>query len=111
MDLGSKHDRCMGYAAAVVRSDVRAMTKGERASWQAWQSDFAARGDAAGPPPQILALGGEMTATTEHAAGAGDGTLCGIPEADIDRHRHLFDLDGPRACRACAISAAPSDSA
>ncbi|MER6076570.1 hypothetical protein ABT187_49555 [Streptomyces sp. NPDC001817] len=36
----------------------------------------------------------------EHAM-AGSGTLCGVPEREVTRYRHLFDPAGPQACPRC----------
>lgn len=44
----------------------------------------------------------------EHAMG-GSGTLCGIPEGQVARYRHLFGAVGPQACPECRrlVEAAP----
>jgi hypothetical protein len=45
---------------------------------------------------------GDMTVDIEHASSTAGGTLCGIPESEIDIYRHLFFADGAGACPGCA---------
>jgi hypothetical protein len=82
------------------------MTDSERASVDAWRQMVATRGlDEAGLPPIPHMFSGDMTVDIEHASSMGGGTLCGIPESEIDLYRHLFYANGPGACPACAVSA------
>jgi hypothetical protein len=72
---------------------------------RAWRQVVARDLDRAGRPPIPHLLQGDMTVDIEHASSMGGGTLCGIPEAEIDLYRHLVDPNGPGTCAACSAIA------
>ena len=84
------------------------MSTSESAAWHDWQTAWSIRKAEAGRPPEMLALPGDQTADTEHAAGA-EGTLCGIPETEIARYRHLFNSGRSYACATCRAVATRAD--
>jgi hypothetical protein len=95
----------MGYAAAIRRSEVRPMTDSERDSVHAWRQVVDRDWREAGPSPIPHTLPDDLTVDVEHASSMDGGTLCGIPESQIDLYRHLFYADRPGACPACSAVA------
>ncbi|GII04208.1 hypothetical protein [Planobispora takensis] len=61
-------------------------------------------------PARFAAAEHRRSPEAEHALGADQATLCGIPEAQLDIHRHLFRTDDPRACPRCRQRAAAAPS-
>jgi hypothetical protein len=95
------------YAAAILSSDIRALTPQQEQESVDHQAQMRGRSPDRFAPFRlrlVSTLTGKAVCDGPEHAVADDKTLCGIPRHEVEVMRHVFNSRAPYACGECAAA-------